>query len=192
MCGLPASGKTTLAAQLHRRLGGTLIRQCDVYARLGIDLRAWVRRTEGFSREVDAYERVRDAAYADMLRQLHAALARESAAVIVDAVHGEAAKRRALYEACATYGRAAVAVWCRCDDADEVRRRFSARAGLDTPEHEADDLSVYRHILSLWEPPTGDRLPDGSPVAVAVYDSVRGAWAEGQAGLSARGRQSGS
>ncbi len=151
-----------------------------------------MRRTEGFSREVGAYERVRDAAYADMLRQLHTVLARQGDAVIVDAVHGERAKRWALYEVCATYARAPLVVWCRCDDADEVRRRFSARAGLDTPEHEADDLSVYRHILSLWEPPTGDRLPDGSPVAVAVYDSMRGAWAEGRAGLSARGRRSGS
>ena len=36
MCGLPASGKTTTAERWHARLGGVLIRSCDVYQALGI------------------------------------------------------------------------------------------------------------------------------------------------------------
>ena len=70
MSGLPASGKTTTAARLHRELGGTLIRSCDVYADLGIDLPAWVRRTDGFTRNAAEYEAARDEAYEEMRRRL--------------------------------------------------------------------------------------------------------------------------
>jgi len=52
MCGLPASGKTTTAERLHAHAGGVLIRSCDVYQELGISLPDWVRRTEGFTRDV--------------------------------------------------------------------------------------------------------------------------------------------
>src|SRR5688572_27311978 len=94
MSGLPASGKTTVAERLHRALGGVLIRQCDVYARLGIDLRAWVQRTDRFTRGVEAYERERDEAYIAIAHELDAALATADRAVIVDAVYGEPAKRQ--------------------------------------------------------------------------------------------------
>lgn len=176
MSGLPASGKTTTAARLHARLGGVLIRQCDVYRRLGIDLPAWVQRTAGFTRDVDAYERVRDAAYVEMRREISAALERPERPVVVDAVHGEPSKRRALYEVCQAYARVPVVVWCRCDDPAELRRRFAARVASDAPEHEANDLSVHRHLLSQWTPPSAERLPDGTAVPVVVYDSTRDSW----------------
>jgi len=70
MCGLPASGKTTTAERLHAHAGGVLIRSCDVYQELGISLPDSVRRTEGFTRDVTAYEQARDAAYARMLSLL--------------------------------------------------------------------------------------------------------------------------
>src|SRR5262245_25892830 len=59
MAGLPASGKTTTAARLHAMVGGELIRSCDVYQALGIDLPEWVRRTRGFTVNVTAYDRAR-------------------------------------------------------------------------------------------------------------------------------------
>lgn len=171
-----ASGKTTTAQRLHARLGGVLIRQCNVYERLGIDLRAWARRTAGFTRDVGAYERARDAAYVVMLDELRAALAGGGPRVVVDAIHGELAKRRAIYEVRHAHACRPLVVWCRCDDPDEVRRRFAARAGCAEPEHEASELSVYRHIRSLWQAPLGDRTPGGAAVPVVVYDTVRDAW----------------
>lgn len=176
MSGLPATGKTTLARRLHGWLGGDLIRQCDVYARLGIDLRAWVRTTAGFTRDVAAYERVRDEAYAAMREELRSALARGASVVVVDAVHGETAKRRPIYDICRAHDARPIVVWCRCDDADEIRRRVDARSGRGDPEHEASDLSVDRHLRSLWQPPSGDRLPGGATVPVVVYDSMRETW----------------
>jgi predicted kinase len=176
MSGLPACGKTTMAERLSARLGAVLIRQCDVYAQLGIDLRAWVRRTDGFTRDVAAYERLRDDAYVAMRRAVDEACARTASAIVVDAVHGERAKRQALYAVCAAHGRRPAVVWCRCDDETEIRRRLTARVGRDAPEDEANDVSIVRHLASLWEAPVRERLPDGSPVEVAIYDSACERW----------------
>lgn len=167
MCGLPASGKTTTAGRLHRALGGVLIRSCDVYADLGISLPAWVRRTQGFTRDVAAYERERDRAYLEMARRLDDALAQRARPVIVDAVLGEPDKRRAMCGIARRRGAEPVLLWCRCDGIEEVRRRFAARAGRDAmPEHEAADLSVLRHIQTLWEDPSDD-------APIVVYDTLR-------------------
>ncbi len=157
MCGLPASGKTTTAGRLHRALGGVLIRSCDVYADLGISLPDWVRRTDRFTRHARAYEVERDRAYVEMARRLEAALVAPARPVIVDAVHGEREKRRMMYEITWRHHETRVLLWCRCDSIREVHRRFATRQGRDAVrEHEASDLSVFRHVASLWEDPRAD------------------------------------
>lgn len=175
LCGLPASGKTTAAGRLHARAGGTLIRSCDVYRDLGIDLAGWVRRTDGFTRGVGAYERLRDRAYVEMAARLERALAAGTPLVILDAVHGERAKRAVVYERCRAHGARVTVVWCRCDDADEVRRRFAARRDRTEPEHEAADLSVFRHIEALWDDPSLDPPVQADEVTVVLYDSLASA-----------------
>lgn len=173
MCGLPASGKTTTAEWIHRSIGGALIRSCDVYAALGIDLPAWVTRTRGFTVGVDGYLAERDRAYDVMARELAAHLATTSGPVIVDAVHGERTKRQRLYDVCAAHAAAATLVWCRCDDANEVARRFRARRGRErSPENEASDLSVHAHILGLWQDPREDPLVVSGVVGLLVHDTA--------------------
>ncbi len=172
MVGLPASGKTTAAERLHAYAGGVLIRSCDVYQALGISLPNWVRRTEGFSRDVALYERVRDEAYLEMARRLNLALKSQSKFVVVDAVHGESAKRALMYEVCRGHGVMPTLLWCRCDDPVEVRRRIQARRGReDNPKNEASDLSVFRHISSLWEDPKSDALVQDARASLLVYDT---------------------
>jgi predicted kinase len=100
MAGLPASGKTTTAEWLHARIGGELIRSCDVYQALGIVLPDWVRQTRGFTVNVEGYDRLRDQAYIEMGRRLETALAAGASLVIVDAVHGEPDKRATAYAIC--------------------------------------------------------------------------------------------
>jgi predicted kinase len=169
MCGLPASGKTTTAARLHVALGGRLIRSCDVFADLGISLPDWVDRTKGFTERVEEYVPLRDAAYREMARRLDAALDAGAGPVIVDAVHGEPDKRASVYAACRAREASPLVVWCRCDDAAETERRVLARRGRERePEHEAADLSVVRHLATLWRDPA----PDAPAVAVLVYDTV--------------------
>lgn len=175
LCGLPASGKTTTAQRLHARLGGTLIRSCDVYQALGISLPDWVRRTRGFTIDVAAYEAERDRAYDELGRRLSAALRATRGPVVVDAVHGEPQKRAAMYRICVAHGRDPLLLWCACDSLDEVRRRFAARRGRETvPENEASDLSVFTHIAGLWRDPTGECGWPGAPVRIVRWDTLGG------------------
>src|SRR2546423_4754875 len=168
MCGLPASGKTTTAARLHATLGGFLIRSCDVYRDLGISLPEWVRRTDGFTEGVVAYERLRDAAYREMARRLQVGLDSGASPIVVDAVHGEADKRAAVYATCRAHGASPALVWCRCDDPAEIERRLRSRQGRELePEHEAADASVVRHLTGLWTDPTSD-----ATIPVVVYDTL--------------------
>ena len=176
MAGLPASGKTTTADRLHARLGGKLIRSCDVYQALGIVLPDWVRRTRGFTVDVEGYDRRRDQAYVEMGRRLETMLSAGASLVIVDAVHGEPGKRAAAYAVCHAWKATAILVHCRCADQREVARRFRARSGREhEPPNEASDLSVFRDIARRWSDPADDRLPDGRAPTVILYDTSRGA-----------------
>jgi predicted kinase len=175
MCGLPASGKTTAAMRLHAHLGGALIRSCDVYRDLGIALPEWVKRTAGFTLNVAAYDRLRDAAYVEMVRRVEASLVDGAGFVIVDAVHGERAKRQRLFELCAVFRALPILVVCTCLDFAEVQRRVRARRGRERePEHEASDLSVFYDIRRRWENPFDDTLPAGAGPPTVVYDSLNG------------------
>jgi len=170
-CGLPASGKTTTAARLHSGVGGALIRSCDVYEELGISLPGWVHRTAGFTKDVEGYERVRDGAYRRMLDLLSDQLTAGSRIVVLDAVHGEVEKRRAVFGVCAAHGAEPLLVWCRCDDRVETERRLNSRLGREAePEREASDSSVFDHLARLWNDPTDERC--GSKlVPVLAYDT---------------------
>jgi predicted kinase len=171
MCGLPASGKTTTAERLHAHAGGVLIRSCDVYQELGISLPDWVRRTEGFTRNVTAYEQARDAAYARMLSLLEEHLTAGARLVIVDAVHGESTKRKAIFDLCATHDSGPLLLWCRCDDRREIERRLNSRRGRESePECEASDWSVFGHLARLWEAPSNERCGSNT-VSVLSYDT---------------------
>ena len=174
MCGMPAAGKTTAAARIHAAADGVLIRSCDVFQDLGIDVSAWVVRTRGFTHDVDAFQRLRVAAYAEMARRLTHALAQDAALVIVDAVHGARASRDGVYALCERFGATPVVIWCRCDDVEEIARRFASRRGREhQPEHEASDLSVYKNVADHWQDPSADRLPSGAPVPLIVFDTRR-------------------
>jgi len=175
MCGLPASGKTTTAMRLHADLGGVLIRSCDIYQELGIVLPEWVKRTAGFTIDVAAYDRVRDRAYTEMARRADRSLANGTPLVIIDAVHGERAKRQRLYDICAARHAVPILVVCQCADFTEVQRRFRAREGHETePEREASDLSVFRDIQRRWESPLEDEPPKGARPAIVIYDTLQG------------------
>ncbi len=170
MCGLPASGKTTAAERIHLHSGGVLVRSCDVYRSLRISLPDWVRRTEGFTRHLAPYLRERDRAYVEMARRLEQALTSGAERVILDAVHGEWAKRRIVYGICQTFRRTPILVWCRCDNLETIRGRFQRRQGAEAePQNEASDLSVFHHIAGLWEDP----VADPQPVPMVIYDTLR-------------------
>jgi predicted kinase len=175
MCGLPASGKTTAAGCLFRRFGGVLVRSCDIYQELGIVVSEWVRHTRGFSLHLREYDRVRDEAYLRMEVRVDAALTNGCPWVIVDFAHPELAKRRTLYKLARHHGATLAVVLCRCDDLEEVKRRFSARRGREMdPEHEASDLAVFRDIKRRWQNPISDPLPHGIRRTLLLNDTAEG------------------
>jgi predicted kinase len=172
---MPAAGKTTTAARIHAFAGGVLIRSCDVFLDLGIDVPAWVVRTHRFTRDVEAFQRLRVTAYAEMARRLTDALSAGARLVIVDAVHGARTSREPVYALSQRFSATPVLVWCRCDDFEEITRRFAQRRGRERePEHEASDLSVYQNVAAHWQDPSTDRLPSGAPVPVVTVDTLRG------------------
>ncbi len=147
-----------------------------MYQELGISLPDWVERTRGFTEDVTAYEQVRDAAYARMLSLLEWHLRGGAGLITIDAVHGEPAKRRAVFRVCATLGADPVLVWCRCDDQQETERRVMLRRGREAdPACEASDRSVLDHIARLWEPPSHERCGSAA-VPICTYDTQRGAF----------------
>ena len=173
MCGLPASGKTTTAGRLHTYAGGVLIRSCDVYADLGIRLPDWVTRTRGFTVDVHEYDEVRDRAYKEIARRLERNLA-GSGLVVLDAVYGERAKRSEIYALCRLRGADVTLLHCRCDDANEVARRFDRRRGQENvPEHEASDRSVFHDIARRWEDPSADLFVEGGSPTIITIDTSR-------------------
>ncbi|MGH7315205.1 MAG: AAA family ATPase [Candidatus Rokuibacteriota bacterium] len=172
MCGLPASGKTTTAGRLHAHAGGVLIRSCDVYAGLRIRLPDWVERTRGFTVNVHEYDQVRDRAYEEIARRLERSIDR-AGLVILDAVYGERAKRGAIHAICRSRGADVVLLHCRCDDPNEVARRFDRRRGHESvPEHEASDRSVFRDIARRWEDPRADQFAGGGPPTIITVDTL--------------------
>jgi len=172
---LPASGKTTAAMRLHAELGGLLVRSCDIYQELGIVLSQWVDRTQRFTVDVAAYDRVRDEAYNLIATRVDRGLAAGLPLVIVDAVHGERDKRAQLYDICHLRRAAPIIVLCRCDDFGKVRRRFRTRQGRECePQHEASDLSVFHDISRRWQSPLKDVLPDSTRPTILTYDTLAG------------------
>ena len=110
-----------------------------------------------------------------MARRADADLAHGSPLVIIDAVHGERAKRQRLYEICSARGAMPILVICICADFTEVQRRFRAREGHEAdPEREASDLSVFYDIRRRWESPFEDKLSDGAPPVIISYDTLNG------------------
>jgi predicted kinase len=173
MCGLPASGKTTTAGQLHSYAGGVLIRSCDVYRDLGIQLPEWIVRTRGFTIDVHEYDQVRDRAYEEIARRLEHH-SRSAGLVILDAVYGERAKRSVIYAICRARRAEVTLIHCRCDAPTETARRFDRRRGRENvPEHEASDWSVFRDIERRWEDPHADISVGGGPPPIITVDTLR-------------------
>jgi predicted kinase len=140
--GLPGVGKSTLAGQLARRAGFSVVRSDVVRKELagpdgaeaefehGHYSPAWTKRT-----------------YAECLRRAEDML-RRGERVIVDASFREEARRRMFLDVGERMAVPAVLLDCQANP-KTVRARLSARQG------DASDAGweVYREMASRWEPP---------------------------------------
>jgi aminoglycoside phosphotransferase family enzyme/predicted kinase len=136
--GLPASGKTTLARGLARRLGLVHL-SSDVVRKSLAGLRPTDRRVAAFGRGIYGQSMTRRT-YATIRRRAERWLRRGSS-VVVDATFGQVAERDAIRRVAARSGARLCVLVCQADEAT-IRRRLAAR--------EADVLDASDARLDIW------------------------------------------
>ena len=147
--GLPASGKSTIAALLAEHLGATYLRIDTIEQALREGL-----KREGGEREIGPAGYL--VAYA--LAETNLQLGRH---VVVDSVNPLRITRAAYAAAAARAGRSVLQVECVCTDPDEHRRRVETRS---------TDISGL--LLPDWQAVTG-RQYEPWPEADLVLDTTR-------------------
>jgi aminoglycoside phosphotransferase family enzyme/predicted kinase len=172
LCGLPGTGKSTVAAELAEPLGAALLRSDAVRKR-----RAGIAATVRGDGDLYARERTLDT-YAAIEAAAEAAIARGRSAVI-DATLPSRELRAPLLRMAERSGRP----WCLVEvvcPPEEVRRRLARRA-LDPSEVSDADYRVHQEAASRFEPP--DEIPprrrlralSGAPGTLrAVLAALRG------------------
>ena len=185
LSGLPASGKSTVAATLACRIGAAYLSSDVVRKQLaGIDPRERVReewRSGLYSPEMT------ERTYAE-LRARAARLLGEGRAVVLDAMHGRRSERDAVRALAAEHGVPATIAELRIDDAT-AHARIAGRE--DDPLRTSDATwAVYEAQRDGFEPITPDEAPhlalDASrpPAALAraIADALRPPLPEGEGG----------
>lgn len=156
VCGVAASGKSTLAAALAQRAGATVISSDVVRKRLlGIDPTA---RAPTGSYADDVNLRTYDA-----LGRLAWRLVETGDRVVVDATFRFAADRRAF---AAARGAAKPAVWIECRAPAPVLADRAARRAKDPQRVSDADAGIVGRQIDEWEPL--DEIPADRRIAVAT------------------------
>jgi predicted kinase len=136
--GLPASGKTTVARALARRLGLVHL-SSDVERKRLAGLRPTTHRVDPFERGL--YSRAMSRRTYAALQRLAARCLRKGQSVVLDATFGQPAERAAVRQIARRSGARLVVVVCQADEA-VLRARLAARA--------ADPNRVSDARLELW------------------------------------------
>lgn len=136
--GLPASGKTTVARALARRLGLVHL-SSDVERKRLAGLRRTTHRADPFERGL--YSRAMSRRTYTALKRQAARWLRKGQSVVLDATYGQPAERAAVRQIARRCGARLVVVVCQADEA-VLRARLAARA--------VDPTRVSDARLELW------------------------------------------
>jgi predicted kinase len=188
--GAPASGKTTLAAQLARRLGGVHL-SSDVVRKELAGLAPTARRHERFGEGI--YDPAMGRRTYTTLRRRAGRWLRRGLTVVLDATHGRPADRRAARALATRAGARMVVLWCEVDE-ETIRARLAARAS----ESGASDarLELWPALRAAYRPPleaaeridTSGELGASVAAALAAVGRVRAGAARRPATASRRHR----
>ncbi|KYH42810.1 MAG: kinase [Candidatus Bathyarchaeota archaeon B63] len=184
VCGLPGTGKTTLANYLSSEFGGRILRTDQIRrelfrtARLDevlesddpmrYDLERIFDRQESIP---ERYQRMiwrqKESVYAELLRRV-GKLLKEGYNVILDGTFYKRRLREEAYAAALKAGVKAYTVECRCPE-EVVRERLNRRAGSADELSNVKKMEIYETVKSVYESPVSD------PVPVILYDTSSGA-----------------
>lgn len=132
VCGLPGTGKTTVAKELESITGGIVIRTDEIRKQIFSD----PQYTEKEKQKVyDAFFRTAES------------LLRTGRNVILDATFYKKEQRKAAVDMARKAGSGALVIEVRCDERTVEKRLRKRKGGLSDA-----DYGVYRKIKSLWEP----------------------------------------
>lgn len=159
MCGLPATGKSTVAHALVRPLGATVLRT-DVIRKQLVGLSPTDRGDESLYRS-DISERT----YAELADRVRDSLHADNT-VIADATFISVRRREQFIRIAHEMNAPFVLVWTTADEAT-IRERMTARAA-DNREVSDADWAVYQKMRDQFQPP--DEV--GEDHCVTVTDRV--------------------
>ncbi len=140
VCGLPGSGKTTLARALSRRFSAVHI-SSDIVRKRMFGMPKYTPEEKA-------------AVYSEMERLAREALSSGKSAVVVDATFHRRSERERFSELASQSGAKAWLVLCTLGE-DEVRRRLSRRKRGGPSDA---DFSIYLKLKGAFEPIGGAHL----------------------------------
>ena len=180
--GLVATGKSTLAKALAKRLGAPRIEGDAVRRELlhgcrnaGRELPAWTGLEESFEAEV----------YSELLARAAERLREGGGPVVVDACFPRSRQRAAARSLARCYGRPFLFVECAPDEAT-IRERLAKR---DARDGEVSWTGIFDALAAHWQP--CDELADGEVLRVDTARPLDECIARALARLDAAGRQRG-
>lgn len=142
LCGLPFAGKSTIARELAKEVGASIVRLDAINAERGLGL-------DGQPIPPHEWERT----YAEAYQRLEHALAADSS-VIFDHVNFTRAERDRVRHIAAQHGANVQIVYVPVTAAEARRRRLANRARGDRNDVRDDDFEL---VVTHFEPPDDER-----------------------------------
>jgi predicted kinase len=143
MAGHTAAGKTTLAKYLHNEFGFEYISEGNIKRQL----------VENYSAKDSLNEALRDEGYEKAIKYAMEVLEKRDY-LILDASFHKQFRRLMLDTALRSKFSNYILVWlyCNCSNCDEVDKRIRHRKfSLKNADNQADDISIYNHIMTNFD-----------------------------------------
>jgi len=180
VCGLPGTGKSTLARHLSSDLGGEVLRtdliRREIFRNASLeevlkssdpmkyDLERIFDRQESIPEE---YQQMiwkqKEMVYDELLRRVETLL-EKGKIVILDGTFYRRELREKIYSIAGKIGVQVYLIECRCPEGT-VEDRLKKRKRMPDEASNVDRMEVYRTVKRVYESPVSD------PVTIVIYDT---------------------